>query len=133
MRCRLTEFFFFKCTGDHRALHVRTHSFPTRRSSDLIRPKRSPAFSCWPSRASQRMRRATRPAICTTAISLPLASRSEEHTSELQSLMRNSYAVFSLKKINLKTMQLKRPHLSTDSKLKHREKSVTSAPTMHNA
>src|SRR3546814_1845895 len=27
-----------------------------------------------------------------------LASRSEEHTSELQSLMRNSYAVFCLKK-----------------------------------
>src|SRR3546814_6469912 len=26
------------------------------------------------------------------------SSRSEEHTSELQSLMRNSYAVFSLKK-----------------------------------
>src|SRR3546814_3519019 len=28
------------------------------------------------------------------------ASRSEEHTSELQSLMRNSYAVFCLKKKN---------------------------------
>src|SRR3546814_3878991 len=28
------------------------------------------------------------------------ASRSEEHTSELQSLMRNSYAVFCLKKTN---------------------------------
>src|SRR3546814_20391723 len=28
-----------------------------------------------------------------------LARRSEEHTSELQSLMRNSYAVFCLKKI----------------------------------
>src|SRR3546814_7741690 len=28
----------------------------------------------------------------------PIASRSEEHTSELQSLMRNSYAVFCLKK-----------------------------------
>src|SRR3546814_3009229 len=27
-----------------------------------------------------------------------LAARSEEHTSELQSLMRNSYAVFCLKK-----------------------------------
>src|SRR3546814_3723136 len=27
-----------------------------------------------------------------------LANRSEEHTSELQSLMRNSYAVFCLKK-----------------------------------
>src|SRR3546814_9312692 len=32
--------------------------------------------------------------------------RSEEHTSELQSLMRNSYAVFCLKKTNLyKTRQ----------------------------
>src|SRR3546814_3435786 len=29
-----------------------------------------------------------------------LAARSEEHTSELQSLMRNSYAVFCLKKKN---------------------------------
>src|SRR3546814_7828817 len=29
-----------------------------------------------------------------------LFSRSEEHTSELQSLMRNSYAVFCLKKKN---------------------------------
>src|SRR3546814_9693687 len=29
---------------------------------------------------------------------LPVRERSEEHTSELQSLMRNSYAVFCLKK-----------------------------------
>src|SRR3546814_10340322 len=29
-------------------------------------------------------------------------ARSEEHTSELQSLMRNSYAVFCLKKKNIK-------------------------------
>src|SRR3546814_835145 len=27
--------FFFKCYGYHRDLHVLTHSFPTRRSSDL--------------------------------------------------------------------------------------------------
>src|SRR3546814_6774658 len=33
----------------------------------------------------------------------PKVSRSEEHTSELQSLMRNSYAVFCLKKKNKKT------------------------------
>src|SRR3546814_9751680 len=32
------------------------------------------------------------------AISLTRTSRSEEHTSELQSLMRTSYAVFCLKK-----------------------------------
>src|SRR3546814_3718287 len=30
--------------------------------------------------------------------------RSEEHTSELQSLMRNSYAVFCLKKKNIKNI-----------------------------
>src|SRR3546814_9220110 len=34
------------------------------------------------------------------------ASRSEEHTSELQSLMRISYAVFCLKKKNIKTRTL---------------------------
>src|SRR3546814_14942616 len=33
---------------------------------------------------------------------LPRGWRSEEHTSELQSLMRNSYAVFCLKKKNKK-------------------------------
>src|SRR3546814_3550382 len=32
------------------------------------------------------------------ALTLPVAARSEEHTSELQSLMRISYAVFCLKK-----------------------------------
>src|SRR3546814_653037 len=32
------------------------------------------------------------------------AQRSEEHTSELQSLMRNSYAVFCLKKKKIKTL-----------------------------
>src|SRR3546814_2802317 len=33
-----------------------------------------------------------------TGMIVPLGGRSEEHTSELQSLMRNSYAVFCLKK-----------------------------------
>src|SRR3546814_9394728 len=32
------------------------------------------------------------------AVVEPIPNRSEEHTSELQSLMRNSYAVFCLKK-----------------------------------
>src|SRR3546814_8914145 len=35
-----------------------------------------------------------------TAYTIGEAGRSEEHTSELQSLMRNSYAVFCLKKTN---------------------------------
>src|SRR3546814_4855231 len=34
------------------------------------------------------------------------ANRSEEHTSELQSLMRISYAVFCLKKIRLDTYKM---------------------------
>src|SRR3546814_6198594 len=34
-----------------------------------------------------------------------IEDRSEEHTSELQSLMRNSYAVFCLKKKNTQTMR----------------------------
>src|SRR3546814_3957445 len=36
------------------------------------------------------------------------AARSEEHTSELQSLMRNSYAVFCLKKKTTKTQSTNR-------------------------
>src|SRR3546814_8924582 len=35
-------------------------------------------------------------------IAVPRGDRSEEHTSELQSLMRISYAVFCLKKKNMK-------------------------------
>src|SRR3546814_5274843 len=39
------------------------------------------------------------------------ATRSEEHTSELQSLMRNSYAVFCLKKKNNKTRTQNQKHI----------------------
>src|SRR3546814_6517961 len=41
-----------------------------------------------------------------------VCSRSEEHTSELQSLMRISYAVFCLKK-KIKTPQMRRAHQHT--------------------
>src|SRR3546814_2139119 len=40
-----------------------------------------------------------------TAYDGPLGNRSEEHTSELQSLMRISYAVFCLKKTNTKNQK----------------------------
>src|SRR3546814_8744112 len=43
------------------------------------------------------------------------AARSEEHTSELQSLMRTSYAVFCLKKKN--TEALGRNHVGTTKRL----------------
>src|SRR3546814_3693237 len=42
------------------------------------------------------------------------ATRSEEHTSELQSLMRISYAVFCLKKKKSKTNQIKVTKTNTE-------------------
>src|SRR3546814_1100620 len=44
----------------------------------------------------------TRPFSCFPALEPLSRERSEEHTSELQSLMRNSYAVFCLKKKKIK-------------------------------
>src|SRR3546814_19160413 len=99
--------------ADHRNHHVLTHSVPTRRASDLqprspLLPPRPPRSavrtarrSCRtsPTRSSRRTSRPTRPSRKTR--SRPSPSRSEEHTSELQSLMRISYAVFCLKKKNI--------------------------------
>src|SRR3546814_3120147 len=45
-----------------------------------------------------------------------LALRSEEHTSELQSLMRISYAVFCLKKKNTKKTNKQQQHRKTEIK-----------------
>src|SRR3546814_5393156 len=42
--------------------------------------------------------RLRRPSLCRAAVGGGLRARSEEHTSDLQSLMRISYAVFCLKK-----------------------------------
>src|SRR3546814_6009136 len=107
-----------------------THSFPTRRSSDLFPSDRSapvgqtgpapPLVSAEESPPDRRSLRTRvrlpiyrgRPALdragcaataCWTAAADRTAGRkpgrrSEEHTSELQSLMRISYAVFCLKK-----------------------------------
>src|SRR3546814_2326417 len=48
----------------------------------------------WP----QSPRHAWRPVAGSDLVEWPVTTRSEEHTSELQSLMRISYAVFCLKK-----------------------------------
>src|SRR3546814_13738199 len=98
-------FFFFELHGDHRDLHVWTHSFPTRRSSvlDSTAASSTPMMRVvLPSRRKPPVEASLvdcRP--CALSVSWSLlasASRSEEHTSELQSLMRNSYAVFCLQK-----------------------------------
>src|SRR3546814_9731150 len=48
------------------------------------------------------------------------ADRSEEHTSELQSLMRTSYAVFCLKKKIEKTRKQETKGVKTNTQHKHR-------------
>src|SRR3546814_2185280 len=48
------------------------------------------------------------------------ARRSEEHTSELQSLMRISYAVFCLKKKNITSKQLRSSANSTEAEQTHK-------------
>src|SRR3546814_12906050 len=98
-------FFFFNDTATTEIYTYLTHSFPTRRSSDLS-PRRWTPGRC-------RQRHAVIWSSLWSAWSGPpqsltnnsdwiryvlQQSRSEEHTSELQSLMRISYAVFCLKK-----------------------------------
>src|SRR3546814_7786410 len=82
------------------------HPLPRRRAAEL-RPVRreKPARARRAAGDRAHHRRAGRPAALSALASpaLPRAPRSEEHTSELQSLMRNSYAVFCLKKKNKQT------------------------------
>src|SRR3546814_3924613 len=111
-----------------------THSFPTRRSSDLanrlqineftsplIRLYRLPKLT-----PSQHKDGAILPGFDIRVAKLQInrlwfgprvaGERSEEHTSELQSLMRISYAVFCLKKKKKKqatTYQPKNEHKNT--------------------
>src|SRR3546814_10498152 len=93
--------FFFTGCYDHRDLHVLTHSFPTRRSSVLVRAPGRRGRSPAPLDA----RRLTA-ADASTQLPAARLIRSEEHTSELQSLMRISYAVFCLKKKTIEVSAL---------------------------
>src|SRR3546814_8527860 len=94
--------------GYHRYLHVLTHSFPTRRFSELAENLAAELVDRH-LRGSHRALSGNigidarhvldEPDLYDTVGNLgSLSGRSEEHTSELQSLMRISYAVFCLKK-----------------------------------
>src|SRR5438270_7706061 len=69
------DFFFFRCSGDHRDLH----SFPTRRSSDLLVRQQRLAPAQQLARAARQNRRRNQ------RYNNDQQDRSEEHTSELQS------------------------------------------------
>src|SRR3546814_3503084 len=102
-----------------------TLSFPTRRSSDLVWARtslpvtissRTVANVKPDDQAMARGKEAARarrgsdraPAPAGHIADRPARDRSEEHTSELQSLMRISYAVFCLKKKNHKNNEAKK-------------------------
>src|SRR3546814_2523251 len=102
---------FVYCCGDHRDPHVLTHSCPARRSSDLYGNavaaaadgSCTPRLACLAAAGIPRLvgRRTAQPAAAALAWLVWRwrgLARSEEHTSELQSLMRLSYSVFCLKK-----------------------------------
>src|SRR3546814_4685616 len=80
--------------------------FPTRRSSDLVVLGLQMALLCCAAipgfGLAEIVRDAAAQLVRLTEVELRIgvAGRSEEHTSELQSLMRISYAVFCLKKKN---------------------------------
>src|SRR3546814_13966526 len=88
--------FCFSGYADHQDLHGLTHSFPTRRSSDLT--------SYWTCKEKKGITSLLIGSLRDLRVnyykqlSKDKTIRSEEHTSELQSLMRISYAVFCLKK-----------------------------------
>src|SRR3546814_9757903 len=102
--------FFYLC-GNHRDLHLLTHSVPTRRASDRKTENARP--STWvyvdvrgrdlASVVGDLQRAVAKQVRLSPGVSLAYSGqfeyleRSEEHTSELQSLMRSSYAVFCLK------------------------------------
>src|SRR3546814_5414062 len=99
--CRLLRLFFFYGYGDHRDLHVLTLSFPTRRSSDLVQAGaalESYSTAYWWSAGFFAAGAVLSVVLYRRGVPEAADPRSEEHTSELQSLMRSSYAVFCLKK-----------------------------------
>src|SRR3546814_15094637 len=95
--CVLYLFFFFLMIRRPPRSTRTTHSFPTRRSSDLRtntgRRSAGEAGRKVPAGDHDDIRRPRR-----RQQQHSDRMRSEEHTSELQSLMRISYAVFCLKK-----------------------------------
>src|SRR3546814_1507716 len=98
--------FYFEGCGDHRDVHVRTHSFPTRRSSDLTDAPRLIDLR-WGDPSHPKVTLVGKGVCFDTGgydikpsggmLTMKKDMRSEEHTSELQSLMRISYAGCCLK------------------------------------
>src|SRR3546814_9457456 len=81
------------------AVRQGTHDIgPRRRTATIVVVRVHPRPPGTPCPRERRRRRAGLLARGSRPVRAAFSGRSEEHTSELQSLMRNSYAVFCLKK-----------------------------------
>src|SRR3546814_2803252 len=114
----LSFVFFFNETATTEIYTYWTHSFPTRRSSDLyaVAAARGRVFvtdyGFYGGQSTHRV------SVIGAARGQVIDTRSEEHTSELQSLMRISYAVFCLKK---KKKQKQTQHTPDEHYVKRRQ------------
>src|SRR3546814_2550376 len=98
--------------------------FPTRRSSDLLaKPWIMSSSLCWKAFHTA--------GIQSYANFVSKISRSEEHTSELQSLMRISYAVFCLKKKKKHNHTPAIDKGNTDQQLPHLTQNFNFKPQSH--
>src|SRR3546814_10832855 len=88
------------------------HTFPSLPSFPSFPSPPRQASTKWPVDAKSKPRSRA----CRTP------ARSEEHTSELQSLMRISYAVFCLKKTNNTQKQRKTTESSNNHEIRHKIK-----------
>src|SRR3546814_10072300 len=85
-----------------------------RQSTDRLPPRAAPRNADLRALVEARRRRRDRQRARASARKRPAGrGRSEEHTSELQSLMRISYAVFCLKKKKKKTNHRPVTHINT--------------------
>src|SRR3546814_6917344 len=90
--CDFVGLFFLMLRRPPRST-LTAHSFPTRRSSDFDRDSVQSTADGGVSMIIHDKKN-----FVAGALYVSFGARSEEHTSELQSLMRISYAVFCLKK-----------------------------------
>src|SRR3546814_2367333 len=126
------------CEPRRRAFST-TSSVLRKRESSGDRKRRSRSWSRLasmsspPKVADRRLLPSRAARLSIVALIVSARSRSEEHTSELQSLMRISYAVFCLKK---KTQQLNKKTISIYKTLtkkhsrKHRRECIHNCPTL---
>src|SRR3546814_15939866 len=79
---------FFECYGDHRDLHVLTHSFPTRRSSDLSPHRNAP--TAMPPVSADECRAIARPATQRGADNCTATENSDTSSIDRKSTRLNS-------------------------------------------